>query len=326
MADALTAIYELTKPEVGASANTWGTKLNTSEDTLDLVISRPRIQRASPTVGATTVIDAAAALVAKFTVTQVTTVSVTGWAVDTTPGKWAQRVLAVITNGGAFAVTWSGVTWLSGVAPTLQAAGADIVELMTVDNGVTVFGVHHGVVDTIRANLIVTAMIADAQITNAKLVDATILPAKLSGRERVKATKNANQALSAGVEAAVSWDGADAFDSASLHDPASNPTRITIPASWVGSVVLLHANIWLDQLGGGGTDGAVQVVWKRNGSAVIGRSTASGADNGIAPFRVELLAFEDGPVQNDYYEVFVTASEAGRSVVTGASATVIRLW
>lgn len=47
-----------------------------------------------------------------------------------------------LTNGGAFAVTWpASVDWPSGTAPTLTAAGVDVLVFVTLDNGTTWRGV-----------------------------------------------------------------------------------------------------------------------------------------------------------------------------------------
>jgi hypothetical protein len=46
-----------------------------------------------------------------------------------------------LTNGGSAAITWPvSVTWSGGTAPTLRAAGVDLLRFYTQDNGTTWFG------------------------------------------------------------------------------------------------------------------------------------------------------------------------------------------
>lgn len=134
MADTTTATYALTKPEVGASSGTWGTKLNTDLDSIDTELAKPRIAYNSPAVSGTTTLDLSNGRVFVFTVNQVTTIAFS----NVPTSSFAVAIRLIITNGSSSAVTWpASVSWLYGAAPTLQLSGVDVVEMETKDGGTT---------------------------------------------------------------------------------------------------------------------------------------------------------------------------------------------
>jgi hypothetical protein len=59
---------------------------------------------------------------------------------------FCRTLTLVITNGGAYTITWpASVKWAGGSAPTFTASGVDIVTLITVDAGTTWYGSVNGV-------------------------------------------------------------------------------------------------------------------------------------------------------------------------------------
>lgn len=135
-----TTHYQFDKPAVGETG--WGPLRNTNMDDVDAELARPRIPQSALTWGATTTVNLALARVFTGTNSEISTVAFSN-VPATLPDASVPfvRWLLLLTNGGAFAITWPGsVTWLSGTAPELKAAGVDAIEFFTRDGGTTVYG------------------------------------------------------------------------------------------------------------------------------------------------------------------------------------------
>jgi len=67
-----------------------------------------------------------------------TVAGATGWSFTNVPASRGVTVVLHLTNGGSGAQTWpASVKWPGGIAPTLTAAGTDVLVFVTHDGGAT---------------------------------------------------------------------------------------------------------------------------------------------------------------------------------------------
>lgn len=161
MADSTTTNFSLVKPEVGASEDTWGTKINTNLDSLDTLLAARATLTGVQTLTNKTLTDPAiigTILEDIFTITD-------GAAFEIDPGNGSvqlitlgasrtpkatnmaagEAVTLMVDDGSAYTLTWtdstfggSGVVWKTdgGVAPTLNTTGYTAIVLWKVSTQV----------------------------------------------------------------------------------------------------------------------------------------------------------------------------------------------
>lgn len=204
-----------------------------------------------------------------------------------------------VTNGGLFTQTWPGsVVWLAGTPPPLQASGVDELEFTTPDGGTTWYGLHVGVADVITST-------------------------------SCKANRSASLSVSAATETVVPFTAADSYDTAALHDPASNPSRITVPAGgWPNSEAEIVAQVtWVSNQF---TLDHQTIVIRKNANGVGGagtelaRFTVAVGNDGVVAHPQQCAAYDFAPIAGDYYEVFVITSRSGGNSLSSAWVRVAR--
>jgi len=150
MADVVTTKLSLTKPEDGASNDTWGAKLNANFDILDNAATLGGTQTlTNKTLSAPTVTGAIIETVYAVTGTtpalepangSIQTWTLTANSTPTDSIAAGESITLMIDDGTAYTITWPTITWVNnaGAAPTLATTGYTVIALWKVST--TLYG------------------------------------------------------------------------------------------------------------------------------------------------------------------------------------------
>ena len=241
MADTTTTNYGLTKPEVGASEDTWGTKVNTDMDLIDTQM------KASADAVAATVIVANAALPKSGGPMAGVIAGFESTGIDDNATSTKLTITDTdITGTGAFTSTSIDATKLSGALPSIDGSAltGSMGKVLQVVQGTDTTTVYNGTATYVDTGL--TATITPSSTSSKILVITTSPSVYKSG---VLAASNVKlQILRAATVIQIS--------SGINYNNATHQQMSAVSMSVLDSPATASATTYKTQFAGNGTDGA----------------------------------------------------------------------
>ena len=152
----------------------------------------------------------------------------------------------------------------------------------------------------------------------------TIDPSQIASRWRARVFNSAGQTLVSGTPLDVTWD-SESFDPQGMHDPAVNPSRITIPT--VGKVSGAWKVIGVAQVTAGANAGVLTAELRRDGVVF---ATFIRAFLAAESFTVLLSDFVSDPTPGSFFQLRLSQGSGASCTVAGGSnnsyLTVLHSW
>jgi hypothetical protein len=145
-----TTSYSFNKPVVGGDDNTWGGYLNSNWDSVDNLLdgtstvtgmSITNAALTTPTLTGTPTEDVYAISGTSYNV-EPDNGSIQTWtlsgnsSVSATNMAVGQAITLMVNDGSGYTISWTGVTFVGGSAPTLATSGYSVIAIWKVASGV----------------------------------------------------------------------------------------------------------------------------------------------------------------------------------------------
>ena len=141
-----------------------------------------------------------------------------------------------------------------------------------------------------------------------------------TGYPAVMATSSAVTTLTANTWASISFTTADEWDTATMHDTTTNPTRLTVPTS-NGGLYAITANVYANT---NATSYPIQLMVRKNsaasasGGTFVAQMTGRLSTNALLATGLQLQT-ETRLVAADYIEIFVACESISTVSLIGTT-------